>query len=89
MVMKFASFKEIIDLWPSHAVMRRELRRHRSRAKAPDIRGWRFRDCIPPWWFGALVKAAALRGVPNVTSEELSRLYEARRKPAAGSPQGD
>lgn len=80
MVMKFASFRDVIDLWPSRVEMAEDVFRARrnKRRKRPLIRVWYCRDAIPAWWLDAVVTAAAERGFDGVTYAMLAALHKAR-----------
>lgn len=78
--MKFASFREIIDLWPTRGEVGADVFRFRrnKRRRRPNVRVWFARDSIPTWWFDAVVEAAQHRGFPDVTYPLLVTLWRAR-----------
>ena len=80
MRMKFASFRDVIDLWPSREAMAHEVYkvRRNKRRRHPPVRSWYGRDAIPSWWLEPVVIAAERAGFEGVTLANLTALYKSR-----------
>lgn len=72
-----ATFRSVIDLWPTKAAFARDLKTIGGATKDPPVREWFRRDHIPEVWFDPVIKAAAERGFVEVTYRVLASLFRA------------
>lgn len=78
MTRKIASFRDVIDLWPSRAEMARELGLRCSNPPA-KVRMWYARNRIRPGYFPRVVSAAERCGFRGVTYALLTSLHKAAK----------
>lgn len=77
------SFSKIIGRWPNSAALAEACNKARDPSsplkpvKAPQVRGWRHRDMIPPARFSEVAAAALAYGFSDITEEALNHLYKA------------
>jgi hypothetical protein len=72
----FASFRDVIDLWPTKAALVRDLTELGGAAKTAPVRYWYSHDAIPAQWFDPLLGAAKARGFDEITYRSLAALYK-------------
>lgn len=75
-------FKPLIDRW-GVAEMAADLG-----LPSKNVRSWRHSDSIPAEWFGAIERAAAKRGLSDVTGAMLIGIAERRRVDRAPQESG-
>ena len=76
---ELASFRDVINLWPSRSALTRDLSGGPKAPVAP-VRDWYARDSIPDHWFDLLISAAKRRGFDEVTYRLLAELTRSRRE---------
>jgi hypothetical protein len=79
---EFASFREIIDLWPTRTELARQMSWGLRVVSAANVRVMYQRDRIRPGRFAAVLRAAKHAGFDDVTLAELERLHKTGRRPA-------
>lgn len=74
--MSYASFVDIIELWPNSEVLSRDLieiaEGNPKGISGIDVRAWKSRDSIPPQYWRMIITAGADRGY-TITLEDLQR----------------
>lgn len=73
--MELASFRDVIDLWPTRAALVRDLKDHGGATTDAPVYDWHHEDRIAEKWFDPLIAAAKHRGFEGVTYAALARLY--------------